>query len=340
MSAEDSCKKNWNRRKTAETDHTIQAIIDCDGRQKFFINLPYCTLFQRPVDIFKLENIDSANALSILQCYNLKMLSSFFNLINQFAFIEILGAQTEPFLQGQLTSDIKNLSLGKTGLTACCDHKGRILFNGIISREAERFILVIPKFLSELAMTHLNKFAVFSKVTVKENQNLAGIMIFKQSNDGFDCQIGNQDSIAVLEQQLLEKHYTQLDLNNYLYRLILLGLVFIQPAISGELIPQMINWQKLGGVSFSKGCYVGQEIIARTEHLGQLKRHLYRLQFENDQSIAIGESLFNNQRESIGQIVALSHENKIMLAVIQDRAVGEPIFSFSGLQLALIEEIE
>ncbi len=61
------------------------------------------------------------------------------------------------------------------------------------------------------------------------------------------------------------------------YAWILAHLVFLQPPTMNLFLPQMLELEKLGGVSFNKGCYVGQEVVARTQHLGQLKRHLQKM---------------------------------------------------------------
>ena len=85
--------------------------------------------------------------------------------------------------------------------------------------------------------------------------------------------------------------------------------------------PQMIDLEKMGGVSFTKGCYVGQEIVARTQHLGKLKRHLHRVQIKTDQVLKPGDSLHNNNNEKVGIIVnAVFHDGVLdALAVVEDR---------------------
>ncbi len=99
------------------------------------------------------------------------------------------------------------------------------------------------------------------------------------------------------------------------------GFVWIYPESSGLFIPQMINLQQWGGVSFKKGCYVGQEIIARTENLGQLKRHLYRARVNAD-VLHVGDEL-TNKGTPIGNIaeIAKSTSGFEILAVIHDSAI-------------------
>ncbi len=100
-------------------------------------------------------------------------------------------------------------------------------------------------------------------------------------------------------------------------------LVLLTPKTSLLFTPQMISLEQQGGVSFTKGCYVGQEIVARTQHLGKLKRHLHRIQIESDKPLQPGDALHNQKGEKVGVIVnAVFKNNKVdALAVVEDRLV-------------------
>lgn len=97
--------------------------------------------------------------------------------------------------------------------------------------------------------------------------------------------------------------------------------IWILPETTEQFTPQMIDLQKHGGVSFKKGCYLGQEIIARTEHLGQLKRHLYQIAI--DTTVNIGDPINNAEQQKMGTIVAIN--NDTVFAVIEDRAIDQPL---------------
>ncbi len=99
--------------------------------------------------------------------------------------------------------------------------------------------------------------------------------------------------------------------------------IWILPATTEQFTPQMIDLQEYGGVSFNKGCYLGQEIIARTEHLGTLKRHLYHLTLEKMTDIHVGDSIKNNHQHTAGIIVAVSHTQ--ISAVLEDRFIKESL---------------
>ena len=108
-------------------------------------------------------------------------------------------------------------------------------------------------------------------------------------------------------------------------------------------IPQMINLQALGGVSFKKGCYTGQEIVARMQYLGKLKRRLYRLRLIGAALPAVGSELFSPVHgSSVGEVVlaAQADEDIELLAVLQEDAVNDGrihLGSNEGPALALLD---
>ena len=152
-----------------------------------------------------------------------------------------------------------------------------------VKRWQEDYLLILPETMQEITRNHLQKYAVFSKV-----------MITRDDNEGVSGDVGGEE----WREAAIAK-----------------GVVILQPKTSLLFTPQMINLQKLGGVSFTKGCYVGQEIIARTEHLGTLKRHLRAITLKTP--LEPGDPLKNAAGEEIGVIAdAVGLQ---ALAVIEDR---------------------
>lgn len=99
--------------------------------------------------------------------------------------------------------------------------------------------------------------------------------------------------------------------------------IWILPETTEQFTPQMIGLEKQDGVSFTKGCYLGQEIIARTQHLGKLKRHLYQFTLEKEVDAAIGDTVENSEGEKMGTVVAVKGQQ--IFAVMEDRAVHEAL---------------
>lgn len=115
----------------------------------------------------------------------------------------------------------------------------------------------------------------------------------------------------------------QADLNEWLLGQIRAGIGQVMPQTRELFIPQMLNLQAVGGVSFKKGCYTGQEIVARMQYLGKLKRRLYRLSLATSETPAPGTPLFSpSHNSSIGEVVIAANADQSveLLAVLQAEA--------------------
>ncbi|EDN70148.1 Glycine cleavage T protein [Beggiatoa sp. PS] len=102
------------------------------------------------------------------------------------------------------------------------------------------------------------------------------------------------------------------------------------PVTAEEFVPQMVNYQAIGGVSFKKGCYTGQEIVARMQYLGTLKRRMYLARINTNTPPQPGDALYvNNNEQNVGKIVnAQIHPNGgvVVLAIIQISHETKEIF--------------
>ncbi|MFW0097089.1 MAG: folate-binding protein YgfZ [Coxiella endosymbiont of Haemaphysalis qinghaiensis] len=225
--------------------------------------------------------------------------------LNHFAAIAISGIDALTFLQGQLTCDVHNITEIQGSLSACCDHKGRMIANFYIFRQGKSYYFLLPKSMASFTLNHFKKYAVFSKV------ELAAV-----------------DNLTTSVKPPLEIEITKIKENAWRALNIDVGLVWIYPQTTVSLIPQMINLQRWGALSFSKGCYIGQEIIARTHYLGKLKRHLYRANVICQNLPVPGDKLKNENNQNVGVIVEVTskgNQTHKLLAVIQDAVISNNI---------------
>ncbi len=249
--------------------------------------------------------------------------------LTRFSTLKFSGEKTQTFLQGQVTCDMNALSHhGAHSLAAICDHRGRMIANFWVVKWHNDFLFILPKNMASLVADHLKKYAVFSKVIIShadnffiaefnnfsDEKNPAAVYITLPSKNRY-LVVAEQNLFPLFEINFDEILWKKNNINDQL--------CILYPETSLLFTPQMISLEKWGGVSFTKGCYVGQEIVARTQYLGTLKRHLHYLEISSDQALSPGDNLNNKQGEVIGVITeaaAIDLNKYKILAVIQDHA--------------------
>ncbi|WP_285430096.1 folate-binding protein YgfZ [Pseudomonas sp. fls2-241-R2A-110] len=277
--------------------------------------------------------------------------SAFFCTLSHEGVLAVRGADASKFLQGQLTCNLNYLSDTQASLGARCTQKGRMQSSFRILLEVDGVLMAMATELLEPQLADLKKYAVFSKSKLTdesaawvrfglEHANAALISLGLELPVDTDSVVRNDGLIAIrvsperaelwvaadqadtikgkLSAQLAEGN-----LNQWLLGQIRAGIGQVMPSTRELFIPQMLNLQAVGGVSFKKGCYTGQEIVARMQYLGKLKRRLYRLTLDASELPEPGTPLFSpTHGSSIGEVVlaATAGQNIELLAVLQAEA--------------------
>ncbi|ACA31957.1 CAF17-like 4Fe-4S cluster assembly/insertion protein YgfZ [Histophilus somni] len=216
--------------------------------------------------------------------------------LKQYGLIYVEGVDAEKFLQGQLTCDVTKLAIGQSTLTAHCDPKGKVnsLFR-LIRHAEQQFYLLIRQDLLNHGLAQLKKYAVFSQVTFSEkNWTIVGML----DQDLKECgaispqiriDLGNRQILCWEQKMSLE--YTQ-DTQYWDYLDMQQGFPILTIIGQGEFIPQALNLQEIEqAISFQKGCYIGQETIARAKYRGINKRAMYLLQAKTAALVEIGTEI-------------------------------------------------
>jgi folate-binding protein YgfZ len=257
--------------------------------------------------------------------------------LNQFSALKIYGPDAERFLQGQLTcnlSDITNANSKIVHYGACCTAKGRVVANFNISFDGESYWLVLPTKSADILDKHLQKYKVFFKATIDNCKN--SHLILGQWHNTEATDIGNSDKdssqkiiisdrrqLLIIEDNMSEEQpFSFAPTLDWQLANIADGIYFVDNDQHEQWIPQHINWHKLDGISFSKGCYTGQEIVARLQYLGKVKKALYHYSanFEPvalEQDTTLNEKatpLFDGQGKKQGETVL--QRNGEILAVL------------------------
>jgi folate-binding protein YgfZ len=263
--------------------------------------------------------------------------------LKDLAVIKISGKKTQEFLQGQMTCDVLTATEEKIIIGAACNHQGRILAICFLMRSSEDYLCILPKDISTSFIQHLNKYAVFSKVSIVDvsiEYYLYGWLgdrlpdYLKHLANAFLLK-GFVTRYLILSREKLNAKGAP---NDTLWKLmdIYSGLPTIHLSTVGKVTPHMVDLQLLGGVSFSKGCYVGQEIIARTQYLGKSKKHLCRAEMEGMIEMSEGETIFSDSQESGWVINTVNYQEITYLLVVLQEPIdrsfllkGQPLLRVS-----------
>ena len=187
----------------------------------------------------------------------------------------------EEFLQGQLTSDISTLSNGSSQLSSICNHKGQVIADLIAYKHEEKFKIIIDKSLMEVFVDELTPFAKFFSTKFDlSNEKVIGRVSKKNSSQSFYATNNTfQVTIELYKQDF--KHKSTISFDKWDLANKLLGIFFLKKEDSGKYRPLEINYDNMR-VSFEKGCYRGQEIVARMKYLGVDRRRFCTFITSND----------------------------------------------------------
>lgn len=277
--------------------------------------------------------------------------SAFFTPLNHEALLAVRGPDAAKFLQGQLTCNLNYLDERTCSLGARCTPKGRMISSFRIAQHHDGYLLALAGELLEAQLADLKKYAVFSKSTLAD-ESAAWVRFGLSGGDGALLALGldlpqQVDSVARAGELLairlpggraelwaptaqaetlhgrLAAQLHEAPLNDWLLGQVRAGIGQVFGATRELFIPQMINLQAVGGVSFKKGCYTGQEIVARMQYLGKLKRRLQRLRLAIGEVPQPGSELFSPVHgSSVGEVVLAANapEGVELLAVLQEDA--------------------
>lgn len=278
--------------------------------------------------------------------------------LSHYGLLVFSGEDAQTFLQNQLSCDVKLVNEHQAQYGSYCTPKGRVLANFILWRRGDEWFMQLPVSLCTAIQKRLSMFILRSKVQIRDCSDqrvrigVAGSQVLERiaeivhipADELHQHQIIQMAQAALLcysadrVELVVESDYAQ-ELWKTLCqhaqpsgtahwdRLeILAGIPMITPATQEEFLPQMINLDLIGGVSFKKGCYPGQEIIARTQYLGKLKRRMRRIHVVTDETVSAGDDLFGEgDDQSCGKIV---------------NATPAPVGGFDALAVIQISSIE
>ena len=247
--------------------------------------------------------------------------------------IEANGEDAKSFLHSQFTNDVNHLGESQVQHAGWCTAKGRMQASFLLWRDDAGFQMTLSADLQEAGQKRLQMFILRSKVKLVSHTETKIMLGLSGKNTeaalsaaGLPCPAEVMTSATTAEATVLRIEPTRfiiiapLEAATVLWGKLSLEALpagipvwrwldvqsafpLVTLATKEEFVPQMADFEKIGGVSFHKGCYPGQEIVARTQYLGKVKRHLYRV--TSEQPVNAGDTLFSpeNLDQACGMIM-------------------------------------
>ena len=292
------------------------------------------------------------------------------------AFIQVAGADASKFLQGQLSCDVNLVTNTLSSLGSHSTAKGRMQSSFRLCKNAEdSYLFSLHHSIKDKAKAAFSKYIVFSKAEVTVDDDIVGIGLhgnratkalqaqfsnlptdtYAQSvenNTIIICTSSEQQSYeiychaeqAITLWPLLSETLQAQNPNQYRLLQHALGLAFVETNSYELFIPQMLNYQATPAISFTKGCYTGQEIVARMHYLGKSKRRMYRYTADCAAKIKAGDEIFiKDKPQSSGNIASAVKTGKNqwdLLIVLTDESTTTHEIIINDSELQQIENIE
>jgi folate-binding protein YgfZ len=295
--------------------------------------------------------------------------------LSHFGLVEASGIDARDFLNNQLTSDVEKIDSAGALYAGYCSPKGRLLANFLLWPHGEGFLLQLDAGLREAIQKRLAMYVMRSKVKLND----ASDRLVRLGVAGTDARdlltklvtTPPQDNMALVRQDdlsvirldatryqvvlpaaqapaawsALAAHARPVGAQRWRWLDIRAGIAWITRRTQEQFVPQMTNFDRIGALSYGKGCYPGQEIVARMHYLGKLKRRMYLAHVAGTNPPQPGDELFGATfgEQSCGMIVnaeAAPEGGYDVLAVLQIESLKDDIHigSMSGITLAILDQ--
>ncbi|MBL1140562.1 MAG: folate-binding protein YgfZ [Proteobacteria bacterium] len=276
--------------------------------------------------------------------------------LSGFALLIVTGDDRHAFLQGQLINDLKLIEKPGAQLSAWCNPKGQVITNFIVINTGISYLLLFKQELKEFVQKRLTMFVMRSNVTIKDISessplldvanikdlsslgtniptNAGGVhavddlvIICHPDNSGRYLITGSVDAL-IKKLPALNTKFSSGSLWEILD--IFAGLPWVTAATQEQFLPQMLNLDALKSLSYQKGCYPGQEVIARLHYRGDVKKRLQPIKSDNE--LIVGDDIYlDNTENKVGTVINSSAHidgNYYGLGVIELDKVGERLLS-------------
>lgn len=253
------------------------------------------------------------------------------------------GEPANVFLQGQLTVDINDVTQQHSKLGAICNNKARVISIFRLIQHDNDYLLLLPNQYHESLTKHLKKYGVFSHLKFNHDDQFS-VHIGVTGKDAFidnsilpkqvDDAWSNGDIVVIKIPGLIDRYEILATNQEHLNTILsmdalqketlnlwhamdfVIGLPHIEETTQAQQTPHHLNLKQFDAISFNKGCYIGQEVIAKMENLSRVNKMAQPALIESNDEINIGDEIFDDNQKRIGNIInCLKLENKYQLVI-------------------------
>ena len=253
--------------------------------------------------------------------------------------LTISGEDAGELLQGQMTQDVRKLEDEKIHITSFCNVQGRVIASSFIQERNDQYDLILSSEIIDELENHLQRYILRSKVLIEQSdEKTFGAYKSDINEDSKECRSLKNDPKRVLtlssqvpesiDNFITSEEWIRCDIEN--------SIAIINKESTEKFIPQMLNLDILDAVSFSKGCYTGQEVVARVQHRGKIKQRMFKFKTENEDLISHGSEI-QHESKKVGTVVIseLIDNFTIGLAVINS-ADNESQLNIGDINIKLL----
>lgn len=298
--------------------------------------------------------------------------NAFFMTLSQLGVLQVEGEDAQSLLQNLLTNDVAALAINQSQLAGLCNPKGRLLAIFLLLRRSNSYQLILPKTMCAGLQQRLSMYVLRSKVTitdVSDNMTCMGLTLgangiissqvlpneIYQASEHDDSvlikypgsqprflYIGSPSQVTDFTAELLEQQWQLAAESDWELLDIEAGLPIILPETKEQFTPQQVNLDLVNGVSFKKGCYPGQEIVARLHYLGTPSRRMFQAEVHTANLVKVGDEVTSDKGDIAGHVVRVQRKNETnlqMLLSLKLTAVNLGIFVHNNEQVTIIDSL-